>query len=282
MADGAFAQMLKQTQKAVTNVLFPAKCQACGRFLDHGGDAPWRVIPRRQLRDMPMDELFCRIMSPFLCSDCIMGFTPITSPYCTQCGRMFETRNGADHLCGDCIQTQKYHHAVRSAGIYDGAVMALIHAFKYNGRIQLAPPFAMLLYAAFLKDYAGSRFDLALPVPLHISKLKQRGFNQSALILREWGYLAREPDAPLPPMDLTQQVLIRKKKTASQTGLGREKRKTNIKNAFRVIDASRVLNKKMLLIDDVLTTGATVNECARVLMGSGAESVDVLTIARAH
>ncbi len=281
MSKAAFAEILKQTKRAVVNALFPNKCQACGSFLLSDYEAPWKNISWRELREIPMEELFFRLMSPFLCRRCITGFIPLSPPFCPQCGRMFYSREGANHLCGECIQTKKYYHAVRSAGVYDGPVMALIHAFKYSGRIQLAPAFGMLLYGTFLKEYGDRRFDLVLPVPLHASKLRQRGFNQAALILRQWEKLITETDAPMPPVDLKQQVLVRQKKTISQTGLGREERKINIKNAFRVIDASRVLNKRMLLIDDVLTTGATADECAKALMHAEAESVDILTLARA-
>ena len=123
--------------------------------------------------------------------------------------------------------------------------------------------------------------DLVLPVPLHRQKFRYRGFNQSYLMVDGWKTMAAlDPlTAPLPP--LRKDVLSRSKATASQTGLGRQQRLKNIKGAFKVRLPDTVHDRRVLVVDDVYTTGATVDECARSLLAAGAAQVDVLTLARA-
>lgn len=273
--------MLHPVKQAVTNALFPSRCLTCGRMFSQAGGNPQEDMSGAEFYKETVEGAFYRVMSPFLCSGCRLGFTPIDPPFCTRCGRLFQATGAENHLCGDCIKEEKSYHSARSAGVYNGSIMALIHAFKYTGRIQLARPFSTLLYAAYLQYYGDNRFDLGLPVPLHHSKLRQRGFNQSALILRGLKRLLHASGPFIRGIDLKQKILVRKKKTVSQTGLGREERKVNIKDAFEVKKTHPVAGKRVLLIDDVFTTGATTNECARALKAAGAASVYVLTLARA-
>ena len=122
---------------------------------------------------------------------------------------------------------------------------------------------------------------MIIPVPLHIKKLRMRGFNPSFLLIREWKNAGAVMNNKMPEIPDDGNILIRKKWTDSQTGLGRKKRMLNIKNVFAVTDRLRVKGKNILLVDDVYTTGATVNECAKTLLKGGAENVDILTLARA-
>ena len=170
--------------------------------------------------------------------------------------------------------------------MYDGALMAIIHALKYKQKIQLAGPLGRLLFSAFIQYDEIQAVDYVIPIPLHVSRLKNRGFNQAFLLIREWPHLIRTLHEDgnggngQPSITINHNCLIRKAKTISQTGLGKDQRAQNVKGAFRVMEPSRISGKRILLVDDVYTTGATAEECAKTLIASGADSVNVLTLAR--
>ena len=123
--------------------------------------------------------------------------------------------------------------------------------------------------------------DLIVPVPLHVKKLKKRGFNPSFLLVKDWIRIAEFLHVKVPDIPINIDVLERKRWTEPQTGLGRKERLANVKNAFHIKNGSKINGKSILIVDDVYTTGATVNECAKVLLKGGAGQVDVLTLARA-
>ncbi|HUT42944.1 MAG TPA: ComF family protein, partial [Desulfobacterales bacterium] len=164
---------------------------------------------------------------------------------------MFKSREGDDHLCGDCIKEPKGFKIARALGIYDRTLMKAIHCLKYRGKIQLARPFGMLLFAAFIRFWDINNIDLIVPVPLHTKRLKERGFNQAYLFVRNWKQFAVALSVEMPNITVDRNVLVRSKWTAPQTGLGRKKRMTNIKNAFKVNDCSRIAGKRILVVDDV-------------------------------
>jgi ComF family protein len=193
---------------------------------------------------------------------------------------VFKSREGADRICGACLKAPKRFGIARAAVIYERSFMVLIHCLKYKGKIQLARPLGILLFATFIKYWPINRIDLILPVPLHIKRLRTRGFNQSFLLLRDWSSFLETLNEQRPQVSVERHVLLRSKWTEPQTGLGRKQRMSNIKNAFSLGDLSRVQKKRILLVDDVYTTGATVDECAKVLLRGGARRVDVLTLAR--
>jgi len=192
------------------------------------------------------------------------------------CGLQFVSRAGDDHRCGDCIAHPRPFLAARASGQYDGALMTAIHAYKYRGRIQLARPLGALLHLEFVRHFTGSGIDALIPVPLHRAKLRQRGFNQVLLMLDQWRKIDPGFKVPIEPG-----LLVRTRKTEAQTGLGKKERRENIRNAFSVRDPSRVKGRSVLLVDDVYTTGATLEECAGTLVRAGAEAVYILTLARA-
>jgi ComF family protein len=134
---------------------------------------------------------------------------------------------------------------------------------------------------AYMRYWDRKKVDLVIPVPLHNQKFRKRGFNQSYLLIRSWKSISSPVGAEASDIPVNTDVLIRDKATVPQTDLGRQQRLKNIKGAFSVRIPEKVIAKKVLLVDDVYTTGATVNECARVLLKAGAELVDVLTVARA-
>lgn len=222
-----------------------------------------------------------RLMSYFLCPACIRGIVVVESPICVCCGLPFKSRQGDDHPCGDCLVSPKSFRIARAPLIYEQILTRIIHCFKYQGKIQLAKPLAVLLQATFRQFWERDSIDMIMPVPLHLKKLRKRGFNQAYLLVRDWDRAAAQDRAGLPDLQIERNVLARAVSTLPQSALGRAERAVNIKNAFTLIEPDKIIDKRILLVDDVYTTGATVNECARVLLKFGAEHVDVLTLARA-
>jgi ComF family protein len=151
--------------------------------------------------------------------------------------------------------------------------MEAVHRLKYGRHTSLSRPLSALVRKTFLECWDGTTVDLLIPVPLHLKRLRQRGFNQAHLLIRRW---AKHDGIPFDGL-----TLLRNRWTEPQTALSRKERKKNIKDAFLIKYRERIRGKKIVLVDDVYTTGSTVNECARVLMKAGAELVDVLTLARA-
>lgn len=281
-------QLVGHVKDAVVGAVFPNRCLVCGDVSlrtpklgeDVSGDGPRGNGPYVRSRNPDIEHR----LNPYVCPSCSVQFFPIRSPICNQCGIMFGDRDGEDHLCGDCIQRPKRYRKARALCVYERTGLELIHALKYRGKIQLARPFGALLYATFIQHWKEGEIDTVIPVPLHIERFRERGFNQTYLLVRDWSGLcltARPADDGLPAIHLDRESLVRERKSDSQTGSGREKRIANVENVFTVRDRSKVTGKRILLIDDVYTTGATVEACARILLRNGAEHVDILTLARA-
>ena len=220
-------------------------------------------------------------LSPWVCPHCIVGWTPVISPLCRVCGMPFKSREGDDHVCGECLQNPKNFRLARAAAVYTPLTLALVHGFKYNGKIQLADPLGAMLADAFSRFWDIGDIDLVLPVPLHRKRFRGRGFNQAYLLAKAFVRQLNGTGSVSTTTTVEKGALFRTRCTASQTGLKRKGRLDNIKNAFRVKNTAVIIDRHILLIDDIYTTGATVNECAKVLRGSGASRVDVLTVARA-
>ncbi len=174
-----------------------------------------------------------------------------------------------DHQCGDCREKPpKYDRAI-SAAIYETALAEAIHLFKYSKKANWSKPLGRLLHTR-VSDFG--KLDVILPVPLHAKRLRQREFNQSLLLAREVSLAFGIP--------LQVNNLRRVRWTQPQIELNGDERRKNVRGAFEVKWPDQVQDQSILLIDDVFTTGATVNECARVLKKAGTEVVNVLTVAR--
>ena len=231
----------------------------------------------RSLMDLlfPPHCLACETALPssqgiLFCADCLPRLSFLSSPLCPCCGRHFPKAAGGDHFCGACL-TQKYHFtAARALLLYDEPVKTLIHRLKYQGATACLPSLARLLASRPLPACFADA-DLILPVPLHEKRLAERGFNQAQLLAQ--AFFPRDPR-------LQRDLLRRERATAPQTGMGGRERRRNLRNAFAVADKTTVLGKSVLLVDDVFTTGSTVNECARTLKKAGASEVLALTLAR--
>lgn len=269
--------MLIRIAGAIKNALFPTQCLACGSFFYHAYD---RDLSPQDLQVEAITD-FSKLTAPFLCKLCSEGFRVVESPMCSKCGIMFKSREGENHICGACLTYPKKFEMARSSGVYERALMAAIHCLKYKQKIQLAKPLGMLLLASYLGYWGKRRIDLVVPVPLHMKRMRTRGFNQAFLLVKDWISVAARLKVKLPEIRVDRDVLIRKKWAEPQTGLNRKKRLTNVKNAYNISETQNVAGKRILLVDDVYTTGATVNECAKVLLNGGAKRVDVLTLAQA-
>ncbi len=275
--------------------LFPPRCLSCRSYynsndLDNGNGEKTAL---EDLQGMDLEEAFGVLTTSCFCTGCGAGFSAVAPPLCSRCGRSFGNPFGSDHFCGHCLESGGSLRTIRAAGTHENTLKKAIHLLKYGGKLQLAEPLGRLLFLRFLAGFgpagpedrvsAGnySKVRMILPVPLHRRKMRKRGFNQSWLLLREWQKHMKVMGFPVCP-EVTPHILARNRWTESQTGFGKEERRKNVRDAFSVAAPSLVKDKRVLIVDDVYTTGATGEECARVLLGAGALSVDLLTLSRGH
>lgn len=276
---------LKRIYSAIRNAVFPTRCMACRSLFVRKEQETAGALDLVGEGFAETDKgAFNRLMSPFLCDGCLAGFAAIESPLCPRCGMMFRERVSDDHLCGECLTDPKRVNFARALGVYDRSLMHVIRAFKYRGKTQLARPLGQLLFLLYRRCYGaveGSNQppDMILPVPLHKKRLRERGFNQAYLLMREWPklFLGIHPDSQ---PAIARDGFVRTRWTKPQAGLDKKNRRANIKGAFALSPDCDVKGKHILLVDDVYTTGATAEECARVLLGGGATAVDILTVSR--
>ena len=281
-ARNAVSVGLKSIWHTLLDTIFPPKCLVCRRLFRPASAHP--AIDRVTHTVAEFKDLLPqahRWLSALCCQECVKALTAISEPLCTCCGMMFRRPRNDNHLCGDCIMQPKKFRMARAAMVYDQQSMAIIQRFKYAGKTQLARPFGVLLLNTYLRYWQRETIDLILPVPLHGQKFRYRGFNQSYLMVDCWKTITDLNPFRATHTRLKTDVLSRSKATASQTGLGRQQRLKNVKGAFSVRLPDTVQARKILVVDDVYTTGATVDECARSLLAAGAAQVDVLTLARA-
>lgn len=252
---------------ALRAAVFPDRCLHCRRLLPAAASDVG--APEGGFADEDL-------LRPHFCPDCRSAIIPLEPPLCPRCGIMFRGREGVDHLCGRCGEQTPPFHMARAAFVYDRSLVNVIHCFKYRGKTRLAGPLALFLWRTFCEQWAGQAVDLVVPVPLHRRRLRRRGFNQCELLLREW-QRHTHPSAG-PPVAFG--VLERARTAVPQAGLGRREREANIRGVFAVRRPEQVDGRHILLVDDVITTGATAGECARTLLAGGAARVDVLALAR--
>ena len=205
------------------------------------------------------------------CPACWASITPPPGPLCDTCGDVlpsWRTVSSLERRCARCRRLPRVISTGRAIAAYDGRLRDLLHALKYNGRRSLARPLAALMARAGADVLHGA--DYAIPVPLHVIRHYRRGFNQAEDLARH---------LPVPVL----RALRRTRRTATQTDLPEAQRHRNVKDAFRVTRRARryIKDAVIVLVDDVSTTGATLDACARALLAAGAKEVRALTAARA-
>ncbi|MGC8667390.1 MAG: double zinc ribbon domain-containing protein [Chthonomonadales bacterium] len=234
------ASLFGELGEAILDLVYPPRCLVCGTLGRH-----------------------------VLCPACIQGFHPVKSPICQNCGRP----RARGEKCPDCTHAPaRYITQARAPWIFDGTLREAVHALKYRRKRRLAQPLGQTL-ADFLltKPFPSVVFDAVVPVPLHPKRLRQRGFNQSALLAKEVAQALNLPVA---------EVLIRTRATRTQVTLHVSERAANVVGAFAVPVPGDVEGRTLLLVDDVVTTLRTADECARVLREAGCAAVYVASLAR--
>src|SRR5947208_87716 len=209
----------------------------------------------------------------YLCDECEAKVVRIVAPFCQKCSEPFEGAITGEFTCANCAHRTIHFDAAVAAYRSRGIVRQIIHDFKYGHQIHLRHLVTRWLTAAFDDPrLRGRRFDVIIPVPLHPARKRERGFNQASLLAELLSAQISIQSKPL---------LERIRYTTTQTALDRTERMENLHNAFRLRKNTNVRDLRVLLIDDVLTTGSTLNECARILKGAGAISAHAATAARA-
>jgi ComF family protein len=235
---------LQHLGRAVVDGILPPRCLACGAIVD----APQR-----------------------LCAPCWRTITFFAEPWCSRCGMPFPHPMGENAVCAECARESRSWDRARAVLRYDKNSRQLVLALKHGDRTHMAGAFGRWMHRAGGEVLSGA--DLLVPVPLHWTRLFQRRFNQAALLAQA----VRAAGGPPVAVDW----LIRRRRTPSQGRLGPAARSRNVRAAFALRPGCSVAGKRVVIIDDVMTTGATLEECARVLRRAGAGSVRALTLARA-
>ena len=208
-----------------------------------------------------------------MCGACWAGIAFVSAPLCPRCGAPFEFAVPGLEACARCLARPPVWGRARAAAVYDDASRPLVLRFKHGDALHMTGLFGAWLARAGSELLADA--DLLVPVPLHRARLFARRYNQAAALALD---LARRGGVPAEP-----DLLRRVRRTPSQGRLSRAARERNVRGAFRLAPKAAPLarGRRVLLLDDVLTTGATASACARVLLRAGAANVDVLTVARA-
>lgn len=202
-----------------------------------------------------------------LCSQCMDSFRMVDeSTACPRCGRWV----GKPLMCGECLQEQQWFHRGYFGFYFEDRLREALHAFKFNGRKDVGRHLVSLVRKKILSF--SDTFDCIVPIPVSKRRLKERGFNQSFIISEE---IARMTDKPL-----YHTVLYKIKDTKDQYTLSREERKKNIKGVFAVYNKSPIEGKRVLLVDDLFTTGATAQHASKILMQSNTREVVLFALAR--
>ncbi|MDB6148823.1 MAG: putative competence protein [Chthoniobacter sp.] len=235
----------RRAGEALLSLFFPPHCASCGESTEAG---------------------------VHLCDSCAGTVWPIKPPFCHRCSEPFDGAISDQFTCANCGDRDLHFDCAVAPFLSRGIVREFIHRFKYDRERFLRLPLADWLAHGLEDDRVSTHpFDLIVPVPLHSTRMRERGFNQAAEL---GALLSARCGVPLG------QVLERTRYTQTQTRLDRQERMENLRNAFRVRQTAAVQNRHVMLVDDVFTTGSTVDECARILRDAGAASVRVMTVAR--
>ncbi|MFY9844331.1 MAG: ComF family protein [Terriglobales bacterium] len=260
LANHGFAGFAERVAATLFFTFFPADCRICGS-------------PLLRVSRLPV------------CGTCLLALRPLLGSYCSVCGETLHRPPGIDPIRADCEtrcllcqRTDPPFERAVAYGSYSGELRDLIHLLKFEQVRPAAAVLGRILAKAMaeLERVMPVGTIAVVPVPLHSRKQAQRGFNQAQVIAEAALKQLSRPGR----FDLCARVLLRRRETGSQIGLTRHQRRENMRGAFGVSDPTRILNRDILLVDDVFTTGTTAAECARVLLRAGAARVWVATVAR--
>lgn len=230
----------------ILDFLWPRACAACGGIVGNTGR--------------------------HLCWDCLAALPLIRAPFCSCCGDPVEGAITRGYVCSACVDRPPAFEQARSAVRFRGPIREVLHGFKYAAATHVSRDLAVLLHACVRAEYGRALVDAVAYVPLHAVKQRERTYNQSRLLAEDLAVLMRLP--------LADGCLERCRPTDTQTHLSAKRRAANVRGAFRACQPGWIQSRHFLLVDDVMTTGATVRECARVLKDAGAATVRVVTVAR--
>ncbi len=248
--------MWTSCRRAVTasiDLLLPPVCLLCGKFLPTNHSV----------------QSFCH--------DCLASMSPLGPAHCSRCAQPFPDSTSI-HLCGNCLKRPPAFSIVHAAGLYQGGIKDAVQRLKYRNQISLAKPLGQLIGNVIEAAKADFVPDCIVPVPLHLDRLRQRGYNQALEVSR--------PIAKQLGITVDTGLLQRIRNTPPQQGLPAIERRSNLRNAF---DLTLTLSdpsltsaaQRILLVDDVMTTGETVRECCRTLLAGGVGEVQVAVVGRA-
>jgi competence protein ComFC len=245
----AFSSSIKRSFKTAVDLVYPRQCKLCGG-------------------SKRCDEF------PFLCNDCFDSAKVIHPPCCQKCGLPFAGNAGEEARCANCSELGFEFDRAVSMFHFKGVVREAIHRFKYSHEEYWSKALIKWTLTAADGCLKPGEFDLVIPVPLYPVKFRERGFNQSGVlaeaIAKQWG------------AKYDSKALVRTRETETQVHLDRRERLENLKGAFGVRRGASLANLRVLLVDDVLTTGSTASECAAALREAGATSILVFTLARGY
>jgi len=239
--------MLRKVLNLLADIVYPKTCLVCKRNLK---------------------GIAC--IDNFVCTQCWAKIKRNIPPFCRSCGRHLE--KPLQNICPACVRRKLHFDRAFSPCVYEGVLKELIHAFKYQGKDYLGPTLSRLMIE-FIEEYnlPMELLDLVIPVPLHRARLREREFNQAQILSN---HIARKFNKKVLP-----DTLRRLRFTKTQTELEIDERLLNVKNSFTATQKEEIKGKNILLVDDVLTTGATCSEAAYALKEAGANIVFVLTLA---
>ena len=241
------ATPLAECFEAGLALLYPRVCQICENA---------RATPKQGL----------------VCAKCWTGVRFIRAPFCARCGLPYEGDITTAFECSNCRDMELHFSSARSAVTAKGVTLEVIHRFKYNNALWFEPFLADLLLRAAVTPLRAEQWDIIVPVPLHPTKEREREFNQATRIA---AHLARALELPM-----NENLVRRVTPTRTQTLLTKKQRADNVRRAFAAVAGAKLSGERVVLVDDVLTTGATTSACARVLRELGAGEVCVWTVAR--
>ncbi|MCG9129547.1 ComF family protein [Candidatus Poribacteria bacterium] len=234
--------MIQQVIETALTFLYPAHCKVCEKTIG-------------------LESI------PYLCGYCWDSLEFVTRPWCEICGIQSN-----EEICSECATTPPRYGKLRTIAFYGTILQKIIHLYKFEKKRSLAKYLSDLMIRHLPNDCNFDEYDYILPIPIHKNRLRERGFNQSILISKG---ISKEIG-----IDICTDALVRSKNTSPQSSLARDARQSNIVGAFEIKNKKLIEGKRILIFDDVYTTGATVNEAVNMLWNEDPLEIDVLTLAR--